>query len=517
MRCKEPMKIIEVLRLGESGYSQREIAASVKCSKTTAAEILKRCMELGLKYEAIREKPDDEISRLVYPSCFCGRPVKQEPDWAVIQERLDKNKRLNLYYLFEEYRETEKDGYGRSQFYERYKVWKATTGKDVVMVQHHEPGKELFVDWMGDKPECVLDTGTGKMMKAHFFVATLGDSGYPVVIAYPDEKIESWISAHVEAFKRLGGLPKVIVPDNCKTAVTKANYYDPLLNKTYYDLSLYYGVAIIPARVRSPRDKNQVEGSIGWLETWLLEWLRGKQFTSFHELNAAIKIRVAELVKRPFQKRAGSRESVFLQLDRPALHPLPFKPYEIPMYVERRVPNNYHVEYEGFYYSVPHTYYKQKITLKVTFNVVEVYANRLERIAIHERRFSGSRYVTQRAHMPANHKAQYDAARFDGKRFRNWASSIGVNTFYVIDTLLSQREVEETAYRSCMGILQFSRKKGNSCLEAACSKARRLGNISYAVISNIIKNRQENIPLLFEIEQTVTPPHENLRGQNAFI
>jgi transposase len=374
---------------------------------------------------------------------------------------------------------------------------------------------------MGDALECVLDTETGKMMKAHFFVATLGDSGYPVVIAYPNERLESWIAAHVETFKRLGGLPKVVVPDNCKTAVTKANYYDPQLNKTYYDLSLYYDIAIIPARVRTPRDKGQVEGSIGWLETWLLEWLRGRAeglrgYASFSELNSAIQRRVAELVKRPFQKRAGSRKSVFLEIDRPALRPLPHEPYELPIYAERKVPNNYHVEYDGFYYSVPHRYYRQKITIKATFSVIEAYADRLTRVAIHERRHSGSRYVTERSHMPPRHQAWQEANRFDGNRFRSWASAIGTNTLYVIDTMLKEREVEETAYRSCMGILQFSRKDGNARLEAACSKARRLGNISYGVISNILKNNQENTPLLFEISQAATPVHENVRGQTAF-
>src|SRR5215469_10183635 len=418
---------------------------------------------------------------------------------------------------WEEYRETEKDGLGRSQFYERYATWKAATGKDTVMVQTREPGKELFVDWMGDTLECVLDAATGKMMKAHFFVSTLGDSGYPTVIAYPNEKIENWINGHVETFNRLGGVPLITKPDNCKTAVTKSNYYDPILNKSYYDMSLHYKIAIIAARVRRPRDKGQVESSIGWLETWLLEWLRSKQFKSFHELNAAIRARVAELVKRPFQKRAGSRESVFLEIDKPALRPLPYSHYELPVYMERKVPNNYHVEYEGFYYSVPHSYYKQKITVKATFSVIEVYADRLTRIAIHERRYTGSRYVTERSHMPPRHQAQHDVNRFDGKRFRSWASSIGINTFYVIDAMLNEREVEETAYRACMGLLQFSRKSGNARLEAACCKARHLGNISYSVISNILKNNQENTPLLFELEQTVTPAHENVLGQNAFM
>jgi hypothetical protein len=385
------------------------------------------------------------------------------------------------------------------------------------MVQQREPGKELFVDWMGDTLQCVLDSESGKTVKAHFFTATLGDSGYPVVIAYPNEKSESWIDAHVETFKRLGGLPLVVVPDNCKTAVSKANYYDPELNKTYYDLALYYNIAVIPARVRAPRDKGPVESSIGWLETWLLGWLKGKQYGSFHALNAAIKGRLAELVKRPFQKRAGSRQSVFFELGRPRLRPLPMEPYENPVYVERKVPGNYHVEYSGFYYSVSHQYYKQQVTIKATHSVIEVYADRLTRIAVHERRYTGSRYATERSRMPPNHQAQQDANRFDGNRYRNWALSIGPNTFYVIDNLLKEREVEQTAYRSCMGILQFSRKDGNIRLEAACGKARQLGNTSYAVIRNILKNGQEAAPLLFELTQAVTPAHENLRGQAAFV
>jgi len=517
MRFKEPMKIIEVLRLWEKGHSQREIAASVNCAKSTIAGIQQRCLEIGLSYEAAREKPDEEINVLIYPSCNGGRPVKQDPDWAAIQKRLETSKRINLQYLWEEYRETEKDGLSRSQFYERYNTWKAATGKNVVMVQTHEPGKELFVDWMGDKLECVLDSETGKLLKAHFFVATLGDSGYPTVIAYPNEKQESWINAHVETFNRLGGVPLVVIPDNCRTAVTKANYYEPQLNKTYYDLSLYYNVAIIPARVRAPTDKSQVEGSIGWLETWLLEWLRGKQFSSFTELNVEIKKRVTELSKRPFQKRAGSRESVFLEIDKPALRPLPSRPYEMPVYVERIVPNNYHVEFENFYYSVPYTYYKQKVTVKATYNVIEVYSDRLTRIAIHQRHYTGSLYVSEKSHMPPNHQAQHIINRFDGKRFRSWANSIGVNTFYVIDTLLKERDIEQTAYKSCMGILQFARQKGNSRLEAACSKARRLGNISYGVIFNILKNNQENTQLLLDLDQAVTPVHENVRGQTAFM
>jgi transposase len=409
------MKIIEVVRLGEQGYTQRQIAVSVNCSKTTVANLQKRFKKLRLTYEAVKEMTDEAINQLVYPSGLEEGAAKKEPDWQALQKRLDGNKRLNLHYLWEEYHEAEPGGFSRSYFYARYAAWKTATGKEVVMVQKREPGKELFVDWMGDTLECVLDSETGKMIKAYFFVATLWDSGFPVVIAFPNQKSESWLAAHVETFKQLGGLPRVVVPDNCKTAVTKANYYSPELNKAYHDLSLHYNIAIIPARIRSPRDKGQVESCIGWLETWLLAFLKENglsfvPFLSFQELHAAIKSRVAELVKRPFQKRAGSRQSVFLELDKPALCPLPREHFVNPSYAERKVPNNYHVEHDGFYYSVPHQYYKQRVTVKASHSVIEVYAGRLNRIAIHERRYTGG--VTQRSHMPPHHQAQEETNKW---------------------------------------------------------------------------------------------------------
>ncbi|GHV34196.1 integrase [Spirochaetia bacterium] len=514
MRYEEPMKIIEMLRLGVQGYSQREIAQSVNCGKSTVGEAQKRCRAVGLTYETAVKMTDDQIKRLLYPQAVGGRPEKAGIDWEAIQKKLDGGKRVKLRYVWESYRQDNPDGLGYSQFCCRYKQWRNTTGKDVVMVQEREPGKELFVDWAGDTLGCVVDSETGKLRKAHFFIATLGDSGYPVVEAFPDEKQESWLTAHVHTFAQLGGLPRVIVPDNCKTAVTKANYYDPAINKAYHDLAAYYQVAVIPARVRAPRDKGQVEGSVGWIETWLLEWLRDQRFESYAELNGAIKRRMADLVKRPFQKRAGSRESVFLALDKPALRPLPQDNYEYAHYIERRVPDNYHIEYNGFYYSTPHQYYRQQVTMKVSATMVEVYSNTRQRIAIHERRYTGKRYVTIREHMPPNHQFTQDRKGFDGKRYRQWAGNIGVNTRYIIDTLLTSVELEETAYRSCMGILQFSKKQGNDRLEAACKKARELGSCSYTTVSNILKNHLEQVSNTVQAKPTAA--HGNIRGASAF-
>jgi transposase len=510
------MKTLEILRLWEHGYTQREIAASVKCAKSTVGEIQRRCREAGLSYGQAEGLTDGLILEKLYPEGGGGRPVKDEPDFAEIQQKREKSRRVNLSYLWEEYRTQNPEGLGYSQFCYRYKKWRRASGEQVVMVQERDPGKELFVDWMGDTPECVLDRETGKLLRAHFFVATLGDSGFPVVEAFADEKTLSWLTAHVHAFTRLGGVPRIIVPDNCKTAVHSPKYYDPAINREYSDLAAYYQVAVIPARVRSPRDKAPVESAVGWLETWLLEWLKGQgPFDSFACLNHAIKSRMEDLVKRPFQKRAGSRESVFRALDKPALRPLPPFPYEIALYQTRRVPDNYHLEYSGFYYSVSHEYYKQDVTLRITQSMIEVYDGQRTRIAVHERRYTGKRYVTLRCHMPEHHRFQYDKNRFDGNRYRSWARSIGEHTFFIIDGLLAASGIEETAYRSCMGILQCSKQYGNPRLEAACRRARELNSHSYSTVYNILKNRQENYAQAELIK--ATPVHENIRGPLSFV
>jgi len=189
MRCVEPVKVIEILRLTEQGYSQREIARSVKCGKSTVADVQKRCRECNLQYHKAAQMTDEEIKKLLYPNSF-GQPKKDDPDWPVIHERLQSNKRLNLQYLWEEYRAENSQGLSYSRFCRRYADWKNETGKSVIMAQNREPGKELFVDWMGDTLDCVIDSVTGELKKAYFFVATLGDSSYPYVEAFPDQKLD---------------------------------------------------------------------------------------------------------------------------------------------------------------------------------------------------------------------------------------------------------------------------------------------------------------------------------------
>lgn len=515
MRCLEFMKITEILRLKEmGGFTYREIGESVGCSKTTVGEVLSRCKKYHLTYDDAKSMTQDQISKLIYPESFGRKQIKEEPDWEHIHKRLISSKRVNMQYIWEEeYRPNNPNGYSYSHFCCKYRAWKKTSGKQVTLPQEREPGKELFVDWIGDTLPAVTDHDTGEIHDAHFFVTTLGDGSYPFVEAFPNETQLFWNQGHIDALEWYGGCPKIFVPDNCKTAVVHTSLYNPEINHSYRELARHYGVAIIPARIVKPKDKASVESSVGWLETWLMEWLKGKIYFSFEALNHDIRNRVTELALRPFKHRKGSRQSVFESIDKPALSPLPKDPYHsFQTKIVKRVPNNYHVEYNGFYYSVPYRYYDQSVVMHIYAKRIEIYTSNGDRIAIHRRHFSGRRYVTDENHMPANHKAVVEMRSKDGSFYRSWSSSIGPNTNKVISLLLENADFEEQAYKSCMGVISFAKTYGNSRVENACHKAINLNSVTYTTVKNILKNNQDKLTeTQVSGTDTPTPYHENLR------
>lgn len=515
MRCLEFMKVTEILRLNEMRtFTYRDIATSVGCSKTTVGEVLKRCKECNLTYDDAKSMTQEKINELIYPESFGRKQVKDEPDWNLIHSRLQSSKRINLQYIWEEeYRPNNPDGYSYSRFCAKYVEWKKATGKKVVLPQEREPGKELFIDWVGDKLPCVVDRGTGEIHDAHFFVTTLGDGSYPFVEAFPDETQLFWNQGHIDALEWYGGCPRIFVPDNCKTAVIHTNLYDPDINHAYRELARHYGIAIIPARILKPKDKATVESGVGWLETWLIEWLKGQIYYSFEALNHDIRNRVSDLAERQFKHREGSRKSVYEALDKPALRPMPKDTFEsfLTKFI-KRVPNNYHVEYSGFYYSVPYQYYDQPAVMHIYARRIEIYNNDGDRIAIHQRAFSGKRYITDATHMPANHRAVVEMRSKDGTYYRSWSSSIGPNTNQVITVLLEKADFEEQAYKSCMGVIGFAKTYGNSRLEKACKKAISLNSVTYTTVRNILKNNQDSVAeTAGSSADTPTPYHENLR------
>ena len=498
------MKIIDILRMTEKGISQRGIASSAGCSKSTIGDIQKRCQEKGLTLEKAEKLTSSELSAIIYPKDPNRQPAAPEPDWKAIHEEMAKRPKLNLSYMWEEYRRQHPNGLSYGRFCAHARAYRETAGKEVIFVKERKAGDIMEVDWAGDTLNCVVING--EIQNAHFFITILGYSHYPYVEAFPNEQEQSWITGHVNALHYYGGLPNQIAPDNCKTAVATPKYYEPIINSAYWEMAQHYGVAIIPARVRKPRDKAAVESAVGWLETWLLERLRNQQFFSYAELNSTIRKYIGELSAKPFQKRPGSRYSEFIAIDKPALKPLPNQKYEIADVKTKKVPGNYHLEYDGFYYSVPYTLYGEQVVLRATSKTIEVLDKERTRIASHVRCTDvyGGRYETRPEHMPPNHQAMRQYGEFDGNRYRGWAKNIGENTYLLIDSILSGYKVEQQGYKSCMGILQSAKKYGNKHLEESCKKAREMGSNTYSTVMMFVKQKPA--------EPKPAPEHENIRG-----
>jgi len=247
------MRVIEILRMHEMGMTQREIGKSAGCGKSTVGDVLRLCNEKGINHEAASKMTDDELQYALHPKDEF--PKRPEPDWDVIHEELAKHKNLNLQFLWEEYRlQHPEDGLSYSRFCEIYREYRKDAGRQVSLYHERKAGEIMEVDWMGDTLDCVVDASTGEVITAHFFVATLGYSHYPYVEAFPDEQEPAWITAHVNAVNHYGGVPRIITPDCCKTAVITPKYYEPIINSAFWEFAQHYGVAIVPARVKRPKD-----------------------------------------------------------------------------------------------------------------------------------------------------------------------------------------------------------------------------------------------------------------------
>ena len=332
---------------------------------------------------------------------------------------------------------------------------------------HRKPGEQIEVDWAGQAAP-IVDSETGEIINAYVFVGVLSSSQYAYVEAFLSQNQECWIAAHGYMYKFFGGVTRILVPDNLKTGVEKATWYSPEINKTYQEMAEHYNTAVIPARVRKPRDKPYAEGSVKIISTWIIAALRNQRFFSLVELNEAIREKLAVFNSRPFQKKEGSRLSVFLEEERPMLLPLPAAPYELATWKIATVQFNYHISVDKMHYSVPYEYIKHKVDVQVTRNVIEVFFNNL-RICSHPRLYGrAGQYSTVTDHMPEDHKkyTQWNAARFI-----SWGESVGPNTAITVRVILSSYKVEQQGYKSCMALLKLADKYSLPRLEAACTKA----------------------------------------------
>lgn len=383
--------------------------------------------------------------------------------------------------------------------------------QDVVLRQEHRAGEKMFVDWAGATVP-IYDRGTGEATSASIFVAVLGASTYTFARATLNQAQASWIDCHVHAFEHFQGVPKLVVPDNPRTGVSRACRYEPDLNRTYHDMALHYAVAVLPARPRKPRDKAKVENAVLVVERWILAALRHRRFFSLAELNEAIAELLERLNHRPFRKKEGSRVSLFAALDRPALQPLPAERYVLAEWKTVRASIDYHVEIDRHYYSVPYQLAGQQLEARFTGTTVEIF-HRSQRVACHIRSLAPYRHTTIHEHMPKSHQAHRE---WTPSRLIHWAERVGSATAQVIRTILESKPHPEMGYRASLGIMRLAKTYSPQRLEAASQRALQLQACSYQSLKSILKRSLDKQLTIEPEPERSGPHHENLRGADYY-
>ena len=501
-------KIKEVLRLKhEHGLGQRAIARSCGVAQSTVVEYLRRAQAAGLSWPLPPDLSDGELERRLFPSCIAAPAAKPPPDCEAIYSELRRYRSVNLTLtqLWLEYKENHPDGYQYTQYCEHYRRW---LGKlDYVMRQEHRAGEKLFVDYTDGLS--IVDPKTGELIRTQLFVAVWGASNYTFAEASLTQSLPHWTSSHRRAFEYFGCVPHVLVPDNLKSGVQKACFYEPDLNRSYAELAAHYGCAVLPARPAKPRDKAKVEAGVLVVQRWILAVLRQRVFFNINDLNAAIAELLERLNTRALRKAKKSRRELFESTDRPHAKPLPQRPYEYAEWKKARVNIDYHVELERHYYSVPFRLLREEVEARLTAATVEVFY-RHERVACHPRSYVAHTPTTLKEHMPPAHQHHLE---WTPSRLIEWAAKTGPATALVIEKILSSRAHPEQGYRACLGILRrLVAHYGAGRVEAAAGRALRFNACSFKSMRSILERGLDRQTDAASPEQTALPFHENVRG-----
>ena len=506
LKMKHIRKTIELHEL--TGLSVREIQNALKLSKSTVGDYLKAWAASDLTLEALRGLNDDQV----YTALFGEKPkgsTRPLPDFSRMNTEL-KKKHVTRSLLWEEYREKHPDGLGYSQFCEHYLRWSKKVS--VSMRQTHKAGEKLFVDYSGLTME-IIDPKTGEISKAEVFVAALGASGYSYAEASMSQQKHDFIASHVKAFQFYGGCTTVLVPDNLKSAVTRANWYDPDINESYQDMADHYGTVVLPARPYKPKDKSKAELSVKLVQRWILAKLRHIKFFSLHELNEAIWELLVDLNNRKMRHLNKSRRELFEELDQPALKALPNRTYLYRDFKDCKVNIDYHIQLESDYYSVPYQLVGEVVSARYTSTTVEIY-HKNKRVAVHPRGPGKGVAATQTEHMASAHRAVME---WTPSKIIGWGKSHGPATGELLAKIMAEKPHPEMGFRTCLGILSRAKGEDNSRVEAVSKRMLELKLYRVKHFKNILSNKSYKQALTEPLE--MTPPdsyHENVRGGECY-
>jgi transposase len=500
-----------IMRLHHEGASAREIVRAVGMARSTVQDALKRAAAAKLSWPLGDELTDEVLEARLFArgggGVGTGVRKRPEPDWGQLVREL-RRPAVTMVILWDEYRQVHPDGYAYSRFCELLRAFQQRLSP--VMRQHHVAGDKLFVDYSG-KRLGIADPVTGEIRMAEIFVAVLGASNYTYADVTWSQTLPDWIGSHVRLFRHIGGVPRLLVPDNLKSGVNKASFYDPEINRSYGRMAAHYDVGVLPTRPRKPRDKASVEAGVRFAQSYIIGRLRNQTFFSLDEANAAIIEVMTSMNTRPMRKLGVSRTDLLESLERPALRALPSADYEYAEWRLVRTGLDYHVEIESFYYSVPHALIREQVDARITTRTIELF-HRGKRVAAHQRRYGHvQRHGTLTEHMPRAHRHY---AEWTPERFCRWGADIGPETEGLIVAILARRPHPEQGFRTCLGVLRLYKTLAKGRAESVSAYALATGALNSRSVASIIAH---NLDLAVPSQEDASvDSHANVRGANYF-
>ncbi len=509
----DPMDLKQIITLHIDGVSNRQIGKTLGISRNTVNTYIK---QFKASDYSLKELLQMNTSRL--KEIFTAYTTIDNQRYNHLMIYFDKVNHSRNYpgftfqFHYHEYQKQVPDPYSYTQFMEHYKRKYAHIKGSMKL--EHKAGNEMFIDYAGKKLH-IVDKDTGELISVEVFVTILPNSQYTYVEACMSQKREDMIACTAHALSYYGGVPKAIVSDNLKSAVSRASKYEPEINRSFKDFARHYGCVINPTRSYSPQDKALVENAVQLVYQRIYYPMREMIFFSLKDINIEIRKRLEYFNDLLFQRKQSSRKELFQSVERDYLKPLPSTAYQIKDYRRAKVQKIGYIYFspDKSYYSVPYRYIGKSTMIHYTRSIVEVYYNH-ERIAIHKRNHLKGFYNTNKDHLSSTHKAYSD---WSPEYFKRMAAKHGEAVLNVIKKLIDQFDYPEIAYKRAMGIIQLHRSYGSFRLNKACEIALHADTCSYRRISNILKNNLDKQSIIEEhSDKPHIPKHGNIRGASTY-
>lgn len=505
-------RLKQIIRLRNNGFALLTIAKAVKISRNTVKKYLRLIEVKQLDTRALLEMDDDALEALFQdPEPQDTTRYQNLCDLFPSFEKELSRTGVTRWILWGEYRMKYPDGYSYSQFCDHFKAWKKSNSGTLHTEQ--EPADKLYIDYTGKKLS-YIDRQTGEVIAVEVYVAILGFSQLTYVEAMESQKNGDFIYGSEKAIHFFGGVPRVLVPDNLKSAVQKANKYEAQINSSFLDFANHYGTTVLPARSYKPRDKALVEKAVNIIYSRIFAAIRDEVFYSLTALNQRIADLVESHNQQHFQQRPYSRRQLFEEQEKHLLSPLPADRYELKSFKQVTVMKNGHVQLleDKHYYSVPYRFIGKKVKLIYSRSQLSVYYDK-ERIAYHLRSTQRYRYTTTKSHLCSSHQF---VSEWNPDKFISWAGGIApVVQDYILE-ILNRATYPEQAYRSCVGILSQEKKVGKDRLIRTIERATHYGAFNYTTIIKILQTGLDTLEPDEQIKQPMLPFHENIRGPENY-